>query len=63
MTEDLEMMRRLFRDHPTCRVATVRPHGGPHVASRWFVWMPDALYVATRVGDSTRICDQSTFPS
>ena len=43
MTEDLEMMRRLFRDHPTCRVATVRPHGGPHVASRWFVWLPDAL--------------------
>ena len=21
--------------------------------SRWFVWMPDALYVATRVGDTT----------
>ena len=38
VTEDLEMLRRLFRDHPTCRVATVRPHGGPHVATRWFVW-------------------------
>ena len=34
-------------------VETVRPHGGPHVATRWFVWQPDALYVATRVGDST----------
>jgi hypothetical protein len=53
VTEDLEMMRRLFRDRPTCRVATVRPHGGPHIASRWFVWMPDALYVTTRVGDAT----------
>jgi Pyridoxamine 5'-phosphate oxidase len=53
VTEDLEMLRRLFRDQPACRVATVRPHGGPHVATRWFVWMSDALYVATRVGDTT----------
>jgi hypothetical protein len=53
VTEDLDMLRRLFRDHPTCRVATVRPHGGPHIATRWFIWQPDALYVATRVGDAT----------
>lgn len=53
MTEDLELLRRLFRDQPACRVATVRPHGGPHVATRWFVWQQDAIYVATRVGDTT----------
>ena len=34
-------------------MATVLPHGGPHIATRWFVWQPDALYVTTRVGDTT----------
>lgn len=53
MTEDLDALRRLFRDQPACRVATVRADGGPHVATRWFVWVPDAVYVATRVGDAT----------
>jgi hypothetical protein len=53
MSEDLDVVRRLFRDQPVCRVATVRPDGGPHVASRWFTWQPDAVYVATRVGDTT----------
>jgi hypothetical protein len=53
VTEDLEGLRRLFRDQAACRVATVRPDGGPHVATRWFVWQPDAVYVATRVGDTT----------
>jgi hypothetical protein len=53
VTEDLDVIRRLFRDEPSCRVATVRSDGGPHVASRWFVWQPDAVYVATRAGDTT----------
>lgn len=53
MTEDLALLRRVFRDAPTCRVATVRPDGGPHVAPRWFVWLEDEVWVATRVGDAT----------
>ena len=53
MTEDVQAIRRLFRDVPMCRVATVRPDGGPHVAPRWFVWLDDAIWVATRVGDTT----------
>ena len=53
MTEDVTAIRRLFRDIPMCRVATVRPDGGPHVAPRWFVWLEDAIWVATRVGDTT----------
>ena len=53
MTDDLESLRRAFRDVPACRVATVRADGGPHLASRWFVWREDGLWVATRVGDTT----------
>jgi hypothetical protein len=53
MTEDVAVLRRAFRDVPTCRIATVRPDGGPHVAARWFVWLEDAVWVATRVGDAT----------
>ncbi len=53
MTEDLDEIRRTFKDVPMCRVATVRPDGGPHVAPRWFVWMTDAVWVATRVGGAT----------
>src|SRR6188474_2716475 len=49
MTEDVSVIRRLYRDIPMCRVATVRPH----VAPRWFVWLEDAIWVATRVGDTT----------
>jgi len=51
--EDVSEIRRMFRDLPMCRVATVRPDGGPHVAPRWFVWLEDAIWVATRVGDTT----------
>jgi hypothetical protein len=53
VNDDLELLRRSFKDLPTCRVGTVRSDGGPHVAARWFVWQEDALYVATRVGDTT----------
>jgi nitroimidazol reductase NimA-like FMN-containing flavoprotein (pyridoxamine 5'-phosphate oxidase superfamily) len=53
VTDDLELLRRAFADVHTCRVGTVRPDGGPHVAARWFVWRDDALYVATRIGDRT----------
>lgn len=50
---DPALIRKRFRDAPACRVATVRPDGGPHVAVRWFVWLDDALWVATRAGDTT----------
>ncbi len=53
MSDDLGVLRRAFRDQPACRVGSVRPDGGPHVAVRWFVWLEDALWVATRVGDTT----------
>ncbi|MGZ5288058.1 MAG: pyridoxamine 5'-phosphate oxidase family protein [Actinomycetota bacterium] len=53
MTDDLETLRRAFRDVPVCRVATMRADGGPHLAARWFVWREDGLWVATRVGDTT----------
>ena len=53
MTQDLEFLRRAFKDVPDCRIATVRPDGGPHVATRWFVWREDGLFVATRVEDTT----------
>jgi hypothetical protein len=53
VTEDLDVFRRTFRDQPTCRIATVRPDGGPYVAARWFIWREDALWVVTRIGDTT----------
>ncbi len=53
MTDDLEFLRRSFRDVSACRVGTVRPDGGPHVATRWFVWAEDAIYISTRTGDTT----------
>ena len=53
MNDDLEALRRGFKDVPACRLGTVRPDGGPYVATRWFVWRDDALYVATRVRDTT----------
>ena len=53
MTEDVEWLRRAFRDVPRCRIATMRPDGGPYVAVRWFVWLEDALWVATSMSDST----------
>lgn len=51
--DDADLLRRAFRDTHACRVATVRSDGGPHVSVRWFVWLDDALWVATRVGDAT----------
>jgi hypothetical protein len=53
VTDDLEVFRRAFRDVPACRIATVRPDGGPHVATRWFVWREDGVWVSTRIGDTT----------
>jgi hypothetical protein len=53
MTDDLGAYRRTFRDTWSCRIATVRPDGGPYVASRWFVWLEEAVWVGTRIGDTT----------
>jgi hypothetical protein len=53
VTEDLDVLRRAFRDVTACRIATVRPDGGPHAATRWFVWLEDAVWVATRMGGVT----------
>jgi len=53
MSDDLGVLRRAFRDQASCRIGSVRPDGGPHVAVRWFVWLEDALWIATRVGDTT----------
>jgi len=47
------LLRRAFRDVAPCRIATIRSDGGPHVAGRWFVWLEDAIWVGTRIGDST----------
>jgi Pyridoxamine 5'-phosphate oxidase len=52
LTEDMAVWRRAFRDVPSCRIASVRPDGGPHVSTRWFVWRDDGLWVSTRVGDT-----------
>jgi hypothetical protein len=51
--DDPEFLRRSFRDLPTCRIGTVRPDGGPYVASRWFIWLEDGVWVSTRIGDAT----------
>ena len=48
-----EGLRKTFRDVPACRIATVGAKGAPHVATRWFVWLEEGLYVATRQGDLT----------
>jgi hypothetical protein len=53
MNDDLELLRRTFRDIPACRVGTLRDDGAPHVATRWFVWAESGIWVATRVGDTT----------
>jgi hypothetical protein len=52
VTEDGDRLRRAFREVPTCRVGTVRPDGGPHVSPRWFVWLEDAIWVTTGIGDA-----------
>jgi hypothetical protein len=53
VSDDLDALRRAFRDQPACRVGTVRPDGGPYVAVRWFVWLDDEVWVSTRMGDTT----------
>lgn len=53
MNENLAHLRRTFRDVTSCSVATARPDDGPYVAARWFVWLDDAVWVSTRVGDPT----------
>jgi Pyridoxamine 5'-phosphate oxidase len=53
MSGDLDFLRRAFRDVPSCHLATVAHAGAPHVASRWFVWLEDGLFVCTRRGDSS----------
>ena len=53
MSDDQAGLRRAFGDVPSCRVATVRPDGGPHVATLWFGWRDDGLWVSTRVDDTT----------
>ena len=53
MSNDLESLRRAFRDVPTCHVATVDPSGAPHAAARWFVWLEVGLFVSTRRDDAS----------
>ena len=53
MSVDLELYRRAFRDVPNCRVATLGTSGAPHVVPRWFVWLEEGLFVATRQGDAS----------
>ena len=53
MTDELDLLRRAFKDVASCHVGTVRADGGPHASVRWFVWREDALYVATKIGDRT----------
>jgi nitroimidazol reductase NimA-like FMN-containing flavoprotein (pyridoxamine 5'-phosphate oxidase superfamily) len=40
--------RRLFRDTPIVRVATLLPDGDPHVVPLWFVWLEEGVYVTCR---------------
>jgi nitroimidazol reductase NimA-like FMN-containing flavoprotein (pyridoxamine 5'-phosphate oxidase superfamily) len=40
--------RRLFRDIPIVRVATLLPNGDPHVVPLWFVWLEEGVYVTCR---------------
>jgi general stress protein 26 len=53
VNDDPAELRHAFREVTTCHVASVRPDGGPHVAARWFVWLDDAIWVTTRMGDAT----------
>ena len=40
--------RRMFRDIPIVRVATLLPNGDPHVVPLWFVWLEEGVYVTCR---------------
>jgi hypothetical protein len=53
VSDDLGGLRRRFADATTCRIASVRPDGGPHVTVRWFVWLDDGVWVSTGLGDAT----------
>ncbi len=48
-----ELVRRAFRDLPTARLATLDPDGAPYVASSWFVWREDGLFLSIRRGSAT----------
>ena len=48
-----ELLRRAFRDLPTARLATLAAGGAPYVASLWFVWRDEGLFVSTRLGSAT----------
>jgi len=53
MSGDFEFLRKTFRDVPNCRLATVMPSGAPYVVPRWFVWVEEGMYVATRREDAS----------
>ena len=48
-----DLVRRAFRDLSTARLATIDPRGAPYVATLWFVWHEDGLYLSTRLGSPT----------
>jgi nitroimidazol reductase NimA-like FMN-containing flavoprotein (pyridoxamine 5'-phosphate oxidase superfamily) len=48
-----ELLRRAFRDLPTARLATLAAGGAPYVASLWFVWRDEGLFLSTRLGSAT----------
>lgn len=52
---------RFLREERTCRVATVRADGTPHVVPLWFVWDGEALWLNSVV-KSQRWTDLSRNP-
>jgi nitroimidazol reductase NimA-like FMN-containing flavoprotein (pyridoxamine 5'-phosphate oxidase superfamily) len=46
-------LERYLGEQRTCRVATVRPDGTPHVVPLWFVWHRGALYLNSTQGNPT----------
>ena len=48
-----ELLRRAFRDLPTARLATLAAGGAPYIASLWFVWRDEGLFLSTRLGSAT----------
>ena len=42
----MDDVRRFFAPTPSISVATLGADGSPHVATRWFVWLDDGIYVA-----------------
>lgn len=45
---NLDDARRVFRDQPVVRLATVGADGRPHAVPLWFVWPDDAIYLSLR---------------